>query len=93
MSDISEMGVNELFEEAKGLKKLEDMNTIVDDGVNEALTIIGRSIMESNDIQTMSAFMTLKLYVETMQDTMSMVFKNYKQQISEREDEIIQKGE
>lgn len=93
MSYISEMNANELFEEAKGLKKLEDMNAVVDDGVNDALKTLGKSIMETNDIQAMSAFMTLKMYVETMQSTMTMVFKNAKQQLSEREDEIIREGE
>ena len=75
---VSEMNVNELFEEAKDLKKLEGMNTVVEDGVNDALKIIGKTIMETNDIQAMSAFMTLKMYVETMQSTMTMVFKNAK---------------
>lgn len=93
MSDISEMGVNELFEEAKGLKKLEDMNTIVDDGVNDALKILGKTIMESNDIRAMAAFMTLKMYVDTMQSTMATVFKDAKKCLSEREDEIIREGE
>ena len=75
---VSEMNVNELFEEAKDLKKLEGMNTVVEDGVNDALKIIGKTIMETNDIQAMSAFMTLKMYVETMQSTMTRVFKKAK---------------
>lgn len=90
---ISEMNVNELFEEAKDLKKLEDMNAVVENGVNDSLKIIGKTIMETNDIQAMSAFMTLKMYVETMQSTMTMVLKDAKKQLSEREDEIIREGE
>lgn len=90
---ISEMNVNELFEEAKDLKKLEDMNAVVEGGVNDSLKIIGKTIMESNDIQAMSAFITLKMYVETMQSTMAMTLKNAKKQLSEREDEIIREGE
>lgn len=93
MSYISEMNANELFEEAKGLKKLEDMNTDVNDGVNDALKTLGKAVMETNDIQAMSAFMTLKMYVETMQTTMAMTLKNAKKQLSEREDEIIREGE
>ena len=93
MSYISEMNVNELFEEAKSLKELEDMNTVVDDGVNDALKIIGKTIMESNDIQAMTAYMTLKMYVDTMQSTLATVFKNAKKELSEREDEIIREGE
>ena len=93
MSYISEMNVNELFEEAKSLKELEDMNTVVDDGVNDALKILGKTIMESNDIQAMTAYMTLKMYVDTMQSTLATVFKNAKKELSEREDEIIREGE
>jgi len=93
MSYISEMNVNELFEEAKSLKEIEDMNTVVDDGVNDALKIIGKTIMESNDIQAMTAYMTLKMYVDTMQSTLATVFKNAKKELSEREDEIIREGE
>ena len=93
MSYISEMNVNELFEEAKSLKELEDMNTVVDDGVNDALKILGKTIMESNDIQAMTAYMTLKMYVDTMQSTLTTVFKNAKKELSEREDEIIREGE
>lgn len=93
MSCISEMNVNELFEEAKNLKEIEDMNAVVDNGVNDALKTLSKTVMESNDIQAMTAFMALKMYVDTMQSTMTTVFKNAKKELSEREDEIIREGE
>ena len=93
MSYVSEMNVNELFEEAKSLKEIEAMNAVVENGVNEALKTISKTVMESNDMQAMTAFMTLKLYVDTMQSTLSTTFKNAKKEISDREDEIIREGE
>lgn len=93
MDNISDMNITDLFEEAKNLKALEHMNKVVCSGVDDAMTVLGKCVMESNNIPNMSAFMTVKLYVETMQMTINTTLSTYKKKLDERENEIIREGE
>lgn len=93
MEYVSKLNINELFEELKTTKQLEKNIAEVNGNVDEALEFVRKVAIKSNDVMLWVAHNVIEAYVKAIREVIDCSICDKKQALSEREDEIIQKGE
>lgn len=90
---VSKLNINELFEELKTTKEVEKIYAEANGTVDEALEFIRKVASKSNDVMLLFAHNVIEEYVKGIREVIDCSIRDKKQALSEREDEIIQRGE
>lgn len=90
---VSKLNINELFEELKATKQLEKNIAEVNESIDGALEYVRKVAFKSNNVMLGLAHEVIEIYVKTIRELVDQSIRDKKQALSEREDEIIQRGE
>ena len=93
MEYVSKLNINELFEELKTTKQVEKIYAEANGTVDEALEFIRKEASGQKNVMLLFAYNVIETYVKAIQEIIDQSIRDKKQALSEREDEIIQRGE